>query len=63
MSWGYHPSQQTAATGSTNYLCRSTGKPCPNATEYGYCKQTVCNSFGAEPKEVCEAWNRRANDE
>ena len=48
MSWDYHQPQQTTATGTTNYLCRSTGKPCPNATEYGYCKQTVCNNCGAE---------------
>lgn len=46
MSWDYNQPQQTAATGSTNYLCRSTGNPCPNATEYGYCKQTVCNNSG-----------------
>lgn len=47
MSWDYHQ-QQTTATVTTNFLCRSTGKPCPNATEYGYCKQTVCNNGGAE---------------
>lgn len=47
MSWDYHQPQQTTATGTTNYLCRSTGKPCQNATEYGYCKQTVCNNSGA----------------
>lgn len=51
MSWDYHQTQQTTATGSTNYLCRSTGKPCPNATEYGYCKQTICNSCGCMEQE------------
>lgn len=53
MSWDYHQPQQTTATGSTNYLCRSTGTPCPNATEYGYCTQTVCNNCGARWHNPC----------
>ena len=36
------PSQSATKNVGTHFLCRSTGKLCPNATEYGYCKQTVC---------------------
>lgn len=35
-------SQSATKNVGTHFLCRSTGKLCPNATEYGYCKQTVC---------------------
>lgn len=43
--WDYQqPTQTTATNVGTTFMCRSTGKLCPNATEYGYCKQTVCNS-------------------
>lgn len=61
MSWGYYQPQQTTATGSTNYLCRSTGKLCPNATEYGYCKQTICNNCSEMMKTVtdCHALEER----
>ena len=42
--WYYqHQTQSTTTNVGTTFLCRSTGKLCPNATEYGYCKQTVCN--------------------
>lgn len=42
--WYYQqPTQTVATTDGTNFMCRSTGKLCQNATEYGYCKQTVCN--------------------
>ena len=56
MSWDYYQPQQTTATVKTNFLCRSTGKPCPNATEYGYCKQTVCNSREYEITYVLNGW-------
>lgn len=41
-------SQSATKNVGTTFMCRSTGKLCPNATEYGYCKQTVCNNCGAE---------------
>ena len=50
MSWDYYQPQQTTATGTTNFLCRSTGKPCQNATEYGCCKLTICEYPGAKMK-------------
>ena len=46
--WDYQPPTQSATTNvGTHFLCRSVGKPCQNATEYGYCKQTICNNCGA----------------
>lgn len=42
--WNLYVEQQTTITKETNYLCRSTGKPCPNATDFGYCKLTVCTN-------------------
>lgn len=49
--WDYQQPTQTVATNvGTTFMCRSTGKLCPNATEYGYCKQTVCNNCGAKMK-------------
>ena len=50
--WSLHVEEQTTITKETNYLCRSTGKPCVNATDLGYCKLTACSNS--------EAWNRRA---
>lgn len=35
-------SQSATINVGTTFLCRSTGKLCPNATEYGYCKNLVC---------------------
>lgn len=44
--WDYQP--QTVATNvGTTFLCMSIGKSCPNATEYGYCKHSVCNNPAA----------------
>jgi hypothetical protein len=40
-------SQSATINVGTTFLCRSTGKLCPNATQYGYCKQTVCNNPAA----------------
>lgn len=49
--WYQQPSQSATISGAsqsatinvgTTFLCRSTGKLCPNATQYGYCKQTIC---------------------
>lgn len=37
-------SQSATINVGTTFLCRSTGKLCPNATQYGYCKQMVCNN-------------------
>ena len=46
--WYYQqPTQIVATTDGTTFMCRSTGKLCKNATEYGYCKQTVCNNSDA----------------
>lgn len=50
--WNLYVEQQTTITKETNYYCRSTGKPCANATDLGYCKLTVCTNN--------DAWNRRA---
>lgn len=45
--WYYQqPTRSVATTDGTAFMCRSTGKPCQNATEYGYCKQTVCTNCG-----------------
>ncbi len=40
--WYQQPTQSATTNVGTVFLCTSTGKLCPNATEYGYCKQTVC---------------------
>ena len=46
--WYYQqPTQIVATTDGTHFMCRSTGKLCKNATEYGYCKQTVCTTDSA----------------
>ena len=50
--WSYYVPQKTTATQETGFLCRATGKPCPNATDLGYCKLTACTNN--------EEWNRRA---
>ena len=62
MSWDYHQPQQTTETGTTNFLCRSTGKLCPNATEYGYCKQTICNNCGASMQAVTDFYTLEEGD-
>ena len=41
-------SQSATANVGTTFLCMSTGKLCPNATQYGYCKQTVCTIDSAQ---------------
>ena len=50
--WNLYVKQQTTVIQETSFLCRATGKPCVNATEFGYCKLTACTNS--------EAWNRRA---
>lgn len=43
--WDYQqPSQSATIDVGTTFMCSSTGKPCQNATDYGYCKQTVCTN-------------------
>ena len=40
--WYYQrPTQSATANVGTTFMCRSTGKLCQNATEYGYCKHTA----------------------
>lgn len=35
------------------HCCKSTGKVCELATEFGYCKVTVCTKrYGDSPKKV-----------